>query len=72
MDAPRAQGLYPVAARDGGFRGYVWVRSRSGRLVYELSGRTFAQPMDVHVGFWWTRPIPPFDAPSSAQVGATQ
>ncbi len=59
LKPPLAPGLYPVAARDGGFRGYVWVYRAVNGLRYAIHNRVYGEASHAHVGFWWSLPVPP-------------
>jgi len=62
---PRIEGLYATWSRDGGFRGYVEVLFEGAKPLYAFRGRVSADPTRIHVGWWWSRPLPPLPAAPS-------
>ena len=61
-EPPTEEGIYPIWARDGGFRGYVEVTREGRSLRYRLGNRTSGRARDLHVGWWWSKPVPPLPA----------
>lgn len=59
LKAPKASGLYPVAALDGGFRGYVEVVRTEHGMRYLINGLAYSDPCHAHAGYWWSVPVPP-------------
>lgn len=57
-EAPRRPGLYAVWARDGHPRGYVFVKHHQERSFYVFEGRVDTDPARLHVGWWWSQPLP--------------
>lgn len=68
---PKAPGLYPVAALDGGFRGYVYVETKSFGKSYTINGRTYTDPLHAHAGFWWSVPVPPQRSANDEEMART-
>ena len=56
--APRIPGLYAIWGRDGGARGYVHVQKRGGVTYYAFEGRIEMDVRKIHVGWWWSKPLP--------------
>lgn len=56
--APNDEGAYPVWSREGGFKGYVVVVRTPRGMRYMKGERASFDPYQVHVGWWWSRPLP--------------
>lgn len=59
---PNRTGIFPVWARDGAFRGWVYVKIHNGKLVYRLNDTSSTDPAAVHVGWWWSKSLPSLPA----------
>jgi hypothetical protein len=57
-EPPREEGCYAVWGRDSIFRGYIDVFHGAGEVWYSYRGRVSNNPARVHVGWWWSRPVP--------------
>lgn len=57
-EAPIEEGNYAVWGRDSIFRGYVDVFYGGGEVWYSFRGRVSNNPTKIHVGWWWSHPVP--------------
>lgn len=64
-DPPKSPGCYPIADRDGIFRGVCVVEfSHSAKKLFGMvAGSSSADVNTVWKGWWWSVPLPAFPVP---------
>lgn len=55
---PTEEGVYPIWAQDGTFRGYATAELQRGILHYRVYSFSSPNPKAVHVGWWWSMALP--------------